>query len=144
MVDQKQIIISELIESKVIVEENQLIINRNSEDSEQIIALKDIKQLSVDGDIKFIRWFLLLLIPVCITLYAFGASEALPTFFVWLLLVISGVVGLVTLVAPPERDFLVIIMKQGDPIRIPMDDKSENEVEFIRKTNVHIYNLEKK
>ena len=101
MANEKKNIIAELIESQVVVEEHQLIIN--SDEVEQKIDLTEIKQLSVDGDIKFIRWFLLLLIPVCIALYALGASETLPTFFVWLLLVISGVVGLVTLVAPPER-----------------------------------------
>lgn len=143
MTNEDKIIISQLIESKVIVEENQLIINRDTEDAEQIIPLSDIKQISTDGDIKYIRWFLLMLIPSSICLYAFSAIETLPIFFVWILLVISGVVGLVTLVAPPERDFLVINMKQGDAIRIPMDDKINDELEFIRNTNVHIYNLDK-
>lgn len=141
MTHEKKIIIAELIESQVIVEENQLIINSN--EVEQTIALTEIKQLSIDGDIKYIRWFLLLLIPISIALYAFSASETLPTFLVWVLLTISGVVGLVTMVAPPERDYIVINMKQGNAIRLPMNDKIEDELEFIRKTNVHIYNLEK-
>ncbi|MFT5397006.1 MAG: hypothetical protein ACI85N_002221 [Gammaproteobacteria bacterium] len=141
MTHEKKIIIAELIESQVIVEENQLIINSN--EVEQTIALTEIKQLSIDGDIKYIRWFLLLLIPISIALYAFSASETLPTFLVWALLTISGVVGLVTMVAPPERDYIVINMKQGNAIRLPMNDKIEDELEFIRKTNVHIYNLEK-
>ncbi len=144
MTNEDKIIISELIESKVIVEENQLIINRNAENFEQIIALNDIKQISIDGDIKYIRWFLLMLIPISIGLYAFSASETLPTFLVWVLLTISGVIGLVTMVAPPERDFIVVNMKQGDDIRLPMDDKREDELEFIRETNVHIYSLNKK
>lgn len=141
MTHEKKIIIAELIESQVVVEENQLIIN--SDEVEQTIALTEIKQLSIDGDIKYIRWFLLLLIPISIALYAFSASETLPTFLVWVLLTISGVVGLVTMVAPPERDYIVINMKQGNAIRLPMNDKIEDELEFIRKTNVHIYNLEK-
>ncbi len=143
MVNENKIIISELIESKVIVEENQLIINHDTGEFEKIIALKDIEQLSLDGDIKIIRWLFLLLIPICIALYALSASETLPTFFVWLLLVISGVVGLVTFVAPPEQEFLLINMKQGENIRTPMKDKRETKLEFIRKTNVHIYSLEK-
>ena len=66
MVNENKIIISELIESKVIVEENQLIINHDTGEFEKIIALKDIEQLSLDGDIKIIRWLFLLLIPICI------------------------------------------------------------------------------
>lgn len=143
MSQEPKTIISELIESKLLVEENQLIIQPDSTENKRIIALQDIKQLSIDGDIKYIRWFFMLLIPISIALYAFSASDTLPTFFVWVLLTISGVVGLVTLVAPPERDFIVINMKQGDNIRLPMDDKVEDELEFIRKTNVHIYSLDK-
>ncbi len=143
MTQETKIIISELIESKLLVEENQLIIKRDLQEDEQNIPLRDIKQISIDGDIKYIRWFLLLLIPVSIALFAFSASETLPTFFVWVLLTISGVIGLVTFVAPPERDFIVINMKQGNDIRLPMNDKREDELEFIRKTNVHIYNLDK-
>jgi len=137
-------IISELIESKLLVEENQLIIKSGLAREEQKIELQNIKQISVDGDIKYIHWFLLMLIPISIALYAFSASESLPTFLVWVLLTISGVVGLVTMVAPPERDLIVIIMKQGDDIRLPMNDKREDELEFVRKTNVHIYSLNKK
>ncbi len=143
MTQETKIIISELIESKLLVEENQLIIKRDHQEDEQNIPLRDIKQISIDGDIKYIRWFLLLLIPISIALFAFSASEILPTFFVWVLLTISGVIGLVTFVAPPERDFIVINMKQGNDIRLPMNDKREDELEFIRKTNVHIYNLDK-
>jgi len=133
-----QKIISELVESNVIVEEHQLII-RN--ETEQKIPLTEIKQLGTDGDIKYIRWFLILLIPASIILYAFGSE--LPTFVKWLLLVIGGVYGLSTLFGPPETDYLLIMMEQGDDIRVRMIDKREDELEFIRKTNVHIYSLKK-
>jgi hypothetical protein len=134
----KQNIISELVESKVIVEEHQLTINN---EHKQTILLTKIKQLSIDGDIKYIRWVLLLLIPAGIILYAFGSG--LPTLLKWLMLVIGGILGLQLLFGPPRREYLVINMKQGKPIRIPMNDKREDELEFIRKTNVHIYSLNK-
>ncbi len=133
-------IIAELIESQVIAEESQLIIN--GEDKEQTIALTEIQQLSTDGDIKYIPWFSLMLIPICIFLYALGSN--LPTFLIWLLVTISGLLGLYILLAPPEQEFLVINMHKGESIRTPMRDKRETKLEFIRKTNVHIYSLNKK
>jgi hypothetical protein len=134
-----QKIISELVESKIVVEETHLTAKN---ETEQIIPLTEIKQLSIDGDIKYIKWFLLLLIPAGIILYAFGSE--LPVFIKWLLLVIGGVLGLKYLLGPPEYEYLVINMKQGDPIRIPTNDKREDMLEFIRKTNVHVYRLNKK
>lgn len=140
MANENKNIIAELKESQVVVEENQLIIK--SDEEEQSVALTEIKQLSTDGDIKYIFWLLLMLIPICIFLYALGSN--LPTFIIWLLVVISGLLGLYTLLSPPQREFLVINMKQGENIRTPIKEKRETKLEFIRKTNVHIYSLDKK
>jgi hypothetical protein len=129
---------STLLRSNIIVDKTHLII-RN--DKEKVIPLTEVTQLSIDGEIKYIQWFLILLIPASIILYAFGSS--LPAVIKWLLLVIGGIWGLKILFGAPEREYLMINMKQADPFRVPINDKREDVLEFIRRTNVHIYSLNK-
>lgn len=141
MTHENQTIIAELPSSKVIVKEEHLTIYNDTDESEQTITLNQIKQITLGGDTQYFFWFVLMLIPIGIFLYALGST--LPSFLIWALVVISGVLGLHTFLAPPERNFLVINMKQGDPVRVEMNDKKGCYLEFIRKTNVHIYKQNK-
>jgi hypothetical protein len=135
-------IISELTESKIIAYQDHLVINYDDKPAEKI-ELKKIKQLTLAGDTKYIPWFLLIFLHVIFLLIAFASSTYIPTFLSWILLVIVCISGICTLLSPPENEFLVINMIQGEPVRIPMRDNKANKLEFIRKTNVHIYDLRK-
>jgi len=131
-------LIAELSKTGITVEETNLTLKSDSDIPNQIIELSNIKKIYLDLETRYIVLFFYVLLHIIFFLSVLAANFAV--FFTWLLVVLVGVSSLRLMMGPPSRKFILIDLREGDQLKIPMKDSKASYFEFIGKANTQIHN----
>lgn len=130
-------IITELKKTGIIVEETFLTIKSDTEDSDQTIDLDKIKIMHLDFETRYFIWFWSILTLILVFLLVLAAN--LHVIITWVLVVFIGVYGLNLMLGPPSRKFVMIDLKDGNQLKIPMLDSKKRYFEFLDKAHRQIH-----